>query len=115
LEFSVWLDNISQKELAKTQDTLSEPQAIGRLDQVCERWIYTTCCVSRSSWRSKNAAGFATSIPTVRWNIAATQFSRSAGTLDQVFQTLIDRNREPLPGTGAGSLNIDNYFFKLRR
>ena len=30
-------------DLAKIADTLSGPQAIGRLNQVCERWIYTTC------------------------------------------------------------------------
>ena len=49
--------------LAKIADTLSGPQAIGRLNQVCERWIYTPACVSRSNWRSKNAARFDTSIP----------------------------------------------------
>src|SRR6266403_1060787 len=29
--------------LAKLADTLSEQRAIGRLSQVCERWIYPTC------------------------------------------------------------------------
>ena len=29
--------------LAKIADTLSEPRAIGRLSQVCERWIYDLC------------------------------------------------------------------------
>jgi hypothetical protein len=29
--------------LAKIADTLSQPGAIGRLNQVCERWIYSTC------------------------------------------------------------------------
>jgi len=29
--------------LAKIADTLSEPETIGRLRQVCERWIYTSC------------------------------------------------------------------------
>ena len=30
--------------LAKIADTLSEPRAIGRLSQVCERWIYDCVC-----------------------------------------------------------------------
>ena len=30
--------------LAKIADTLSEPRAIGRLSQVCERWIYSCVC-----------------------------------------------------------------------
>jgi hypothetical protein len=30
--------------LAKIADTLSEHRAIGRLSQVCERWIYSCVC-----------------------------------------------------------------------
>src|SRR6516225_5121168 len=30
--------------LAKIADTLSEPRAVGRLSQICERWIYTCIC-----------------------------------------------------------------------
>src|SRR6266568_1636631 len=30
-------------DLAKVADTLSEEQATGRLRQLCERWIYSTC------------------------------------------------------------------------
>jgi hypothetical protein len=33
--------------LAKIADTLSEARTIGRLSQVCERWIYTTCLRQR--------------------------------------------------------------------
>ena len=32
-------------DLAKVADTLSEAPTIGRLRQVCERWIYTHVCV----------------------------------------------------------------------
>jgi hypothetical protein len=31
--------------LARVADTLSQPGAIGRLSQVCEGWLYTTCLV----------------------------------------------------------------------
>src|SRR6201997_4109878 len=30
--------------LAKIADTLSEPRAVGRLSQICERWIYRCVC-----------------------------------------------------------------------
>lgn len=30
-------------ELARVADTLSEVETIGRLSQLCERWIYTAC------------------------------------------------------------------------
>jgi hypothetical protein len=37
---------------------MSKSQAIGRLSQVCERWIYTACA-SRSTSPSRSAAAFA--------------------------------------------------------
>jgi hypothetical protein len=40
--------------LAKIAETLSEQRAIGRLSQVCERWIYTCVCFALDS-----AAGMA--------------------------------------------------------
>ena len=30
-------------ELAKAADTLSKKETTGRLHQLCERWIYSTC------------------------------------------------------------------------
>src|SRR5438874_4463965 len=48
--------------LAKIADTLSEQRAIGRLSQVCERWIIRPVCASRSILRSSGAAGFVISI-----------------------------------------------------
>jgi hypothetical protein len=33
--------------LAKIADTLSEQRAIGRLSQVCERWIYDCVCMDQ--------------------------------------------------------------------
>ena len=36
--------------LAKIADTLAEKRAIGRLTQVCEQWIYSTClCIAPDS------------------------------------------------------------------
>jgi hypothetical protein len=44
--------------LAKIADTLSGPQAIGRLNQVCERWIYTTCLCFALELEEQKRSGF---------------------------------------------------------
>ena len=44
--------------LAKIADTLSEQQTIGRLSQVCERWIYTTCLCFALEVEEQNQTGF---------------------------------------------------------
>src|SRR3981189_1607772 len=44
--------------LAKIADTLSEQRAIGRLSQVCERWIYTTCLCFALDFEEQRRSGF---------------------------------------------------------
>jgi hypothetical protein len=88
--------------LAKIAETLSGQRAIGGLSQVCERWIYTTCLCFALDWRSKSAADFVISTPTIRSSSAyKIEFSRNlvfevGGHLEQVFQALIDRSCAPL-------------------
>ena len=57
--------------LATIADTLSEPRAIGRLSQVCERG-FTPVYASRSTSTSRSAAGSVTNIPTIRSNTVET-------------------------------------------
>src|SRR3954464_11960486 len=58
--------------LAKIAETLSEQRAIGRLSQVCERWIYSCVCASPSTSTSRSAAGSVISTPTIRSNTVET-------------------------------------------
>ena len=80
--------------LAKIADTLSQHRAIGRLSQVCERWIYSCVCFALH-FDEQRRSGFRYSTPSTRSNTAETWF-RGGGQLDQVFQGLIDRTRAPV-------------------
>jgi hypothetical protein len=44
--------------LAKIADTLSEQRTIGRLSEVCERWIYTTCLCFALDLDEQKQSGF---------------------------------------------------------
>ena len=42
-EGNCFTDIADPQGLARVADTLSQPAAIGRLGQVCDRWIYSAC------------------------------------------------------------------------
>jgi hypothetical protein len=78
--------------LAKIADTWSEESAIGRLSQVCERWIYSSCLCFALDWEEQQRSGFR-----YRYSNYQVEYSRNllfelGGRMDQVFQTLIDRS-----------------------
>jgi len=82
--------------LAKIADTWSEESAIGRLSQVCERWIYSSCLCFALDWEEQQRSGFR-----YRYSNYQVEYSRNllfelGGRMDQVFQTLIDRSRTAL-------------------
>jgi hypothetical protein len=82
--------------LARVAETLSESRTIGRLTQVCERWIYTSglCFVLSSEEQEKTNFRY-------HYSVYQAEYSRNllfqaGGQMDQVFQALIDRNRGAL-------------------
>ena len=81
--------------LAKIADTLSEPRAIGRLSQVCERWIYGCLCFALDFDEQKRS-GFHYQYSSYQIEYSRNLVFRVGGHLDQVFQALIDRSRAPL-------------------
>jgi hypothetical protein len=81
--------------LAKIADTLSEQAAIGRLGQVCERWIYTCLCFALDFDEQKRS-GFCYQYSNYQIEYSRNLVFQVGGHLDQVFQALIDRSRAPL-------------------
>jgi len=81
--------------LAKIADTLSEPRAIGRLSQVCERWIYSCLCFALDFDEQKRS-GFRYQYSSYQIEYSRNLMFEVGGHLDQVFQALIDRSRAPL-------------------
>ncbi len=82
--------------LAKIADTLSEQRAVGRLSQVCERWIYTTCLCLALDFEEQKRSGFRYQYSTYQIEYSRNLVFVVGGHMDQVFQALIDRSRAPL-------------------
>jgi hypothetical protein len=81
--------------LAKIADTLSEPRAVGRLSQVCERWIYSCLCFALD-FEEQKRSGFRYQYSSYQIEYSRNLVFQVGGHLDQVFQALIDRSRAPL-------------------
>src|SRR3989475_9994087 len=79
--------------LAKIADTLSEQRTIGRLSQVCERWIYTTCLCFALDFEEQRRSGFRYQYSNYQVEYSRNLIFEIGGHMDQVFQALIDRSR----------------------
>src|SRR6516162_3257541 len=81
--------------LAKIAETLSEHRAVGRLSQVCERWIYSCVCFALDFDEQKRS-GFRYQYSNYQIEYSRNLVFEVGGHMDQVFQALIDRSRAPL-------------------
>jgi hypothetical protein len=82
--------------LAKIADTLSGQQAIGRLNQACERWICITCLCFALELEEQKRSGFRYQYSNYQVEYSRNLIFEIGGHMDQVFQALIDRSRVPL-------------------
>jgi len=83
-------------DLAQVADTLSEDRTVGRLSQVCERWIYTCCLCFALNLEEQQRSGFQ-----YQYSVYQVEYSRNlifhlGGQMEQIFQGLIDRTRARL-------------------
>jgi DNA-binding transcriptional ArsR family regulator len=79
--------------LAKIADTLSEPQTIGRLSQACERWIYTAFLCFVLDLEEQERSRFHYQYSNYQVEYSRNLIFEIGGSMDQVFQALIDRSR----------------------
>jgi hypothetical protein len=100
IEFSkqgnCFTDTPNATGLAEVADTLSEQRTAGRLHEVCQRWIYSTCLVFGLDMDEQNRSAFQ-----YQYSIYQIEYSRnfrfhSGAAMEQIFQALIDRTRAPL-------------------
>ena len=82
--------------LAQIADALSQDAAIGRLGQVCDRWIYTACLCFGLDLAEQQASGFR-----YAYSVYQAEYSRNllfacGAQMDRVFDT--DRWTGPGPG-----------------
>jgi hypothetical protein len=83
-------------DLAKVADTLSRDEIAGRLLQICERWIYTTCLCFALDLEEQNKSRFHYQYSVFQIEYSRNLLFRSGRQMDEVFQALIDRTRGPL-------------------
>src|SRR6202040_1629376 len=78
---------------AKIAETLSEQRAIGRLRQVCERWIYRSCLCFALDFEEQQCSGFRYHFSNYQMEYSRNLIFEIGGRMEQVFQALIDRSR----------------------
>jgi hypothetical protein len=83
-------------DLAKVADTLSRDEIAGRLLQICERWIYTTCLCFALDLEEQNKSKFHYQYSVFQIEYSRDLLFQSGRQMDQVFQALIGRTRGPL-------------------
>jgi hypothetical protein len=86
----------SAAELAQLADTLSQPETTGRLRQLCERWIYTTCLCFALDLEEQKRSVFSYNYSVFQMEYSRNLLFQSGSQMEQVFQALIDRSRSPL-------------------
>src|SRR3954462_14318922 len=79
--------------LAQVADTLSQPATIGRLTQVCDRWIYTACLCFGLDVDEQERSRFS-----YGYSVYQAEYSRNlmftiGAQMDRVFDRVVDRTR----------------------
>jgi len=82
--------------LAQVADTLSQHATIGRLRQVCERWIYSACLCFGLDAEEQARSGFRYEYSVYQAEYSRNLLFQSGGQMDRVFNTLVDRTRSRL-------------------
>jgi hypothetical protein len=82
--------------LAQLADTLAQPAAIGRLGQVCDRWIYSACLCFGLDLADQQRSRFV-----YDYSIYQVEYSRnllfaSGSQMEHIFDAVIDRTRSRL-------------------
>ena len=82
--------------LAQIADTLSQDATVGRLSQVCDRWIYTACLCFGLDLDEQARSGFGYNYSIYQVEYSRNLLFRSGAQMDRVFDTVVDRTRSRL-------------------
>jgi hypothetical protein len=82
--------------LARIADTLSQPAIVGRLGQVCDRWIYTACLCFGLDLADQDRSGFRYSYSIYQVEYSRNLIFASGAQLDRTFESIVDRTRSRL-------------------
>lgn len=82
--------------LAQIADALSQPAAIGRLSQVCQRWIYSACLCFALDLDEQTRSGFGYGFSVYQVEYSHNLVFNNGHRMEQVFDTMVDRARSRL-------------------
>ena len=82
--------------LARVAETLSAARAVGRLTQVCERWIYSACLCFALDVQEQERTGFRYAYSVYQVEYSRNLLFRRGSQLEEVFQRMVDRTRARL-------------------
>ena len=82
--------------LARLADTLSDPRTIGRLSQLCDRWIYTACLCFALDMEEQERSGSRYNYSVYQVGYTRNLIFKVGAQMEQVFQQLVDGNRARL-------------------
>jgi hypothetical protein len=82
--------------LARIADALSRNAAVGRLGQVCQRWIYTACLCFGLDLDEQQRSGFAYGFAVYQLEYSRNLIFADGARMQRVFDTVVDRTRSRL-------------------
>jgi hypothetical protein len=82
--------------LARIADTLTQEETIGRLIQVCERWIYSACLCFALDIDDQERTGFHYAYSVYQVEYSRNLLFHMGGQMEQVFERMVDRTRARL-------------------
>jgi hypothetical protein len=82
--------------LARVADALSQHAAIGRLGQVCDRWIYSACLCFGLDLAEQARSGFGYSYSIYQAEYSRNLLFRSGAQMEDLFDRVVDRTRSRL-------------------
>ena len=82
--------------LARIADALSQDAAVGRLGQVCQRWIYTACLCFGLDLDEQHRSGFGYGLAVYQLEYSRNLIFADGATMQRVFDTVVDRTRSRL-------------------
>jgi hypothetical protein len=84
------------EHLAQVADTLSQPETIGRLSQVLDRWIYTACLCFGLDLADQVRSGFGYAYSVYQVEYSRNLIFASGAVMERAFDTVVDRTRARL-------------------
>lgn len=84
------------EHLAQVADTLSQPETIGRLSQVLDRWIYTACLCFGLDLADQARSGFGYAYSVYQVEYSRNLIFASGAVMERAFDTIVDRTRTRL-------------------